>query len=126
MAEGHTTDARAAAQAPQPVGLSVTATTCDDVRVLTLAGEIDHDTGETLRRALDAPGPSRVAVDMRQVTFMDSSGINLLLNGHQAATAAGGWLRLAAPSPTVLRTLQIVGIDEVIGCHATLHDALDH
>ncbi|QKW25056.1 STAS domain-containing protein [Streptomyces seoulensis] len=129
MPEGHMTETQSADQSPRPdVGLSVTATTADGIHVLTLAGEIDHHTGDTLRRALDveATGPVRIAVDMGQVTFMDSSGINILINAHHAAAATGGWLRLAAPVPAVLRTLQIVGIDEVIDCHPTLPDALDH
>ncbi|MFE2622212.1 STAS domain-containing protein, partial [Streptomyces caelestis] len=101
--------------------------TTDGIRVLTPAGEIDHDTGETLRRTLtpSPTGPPRIVADLRQVTFMDSSGINILLTAHHTATTAGGWLRLAAPTPAVLRTLQIVGIDEIIDCHPTLHDALN-
>ncbi|MER7485105.1 STAS domain-containing protein [Streptomyces sp. NPDC126497] len=121
------TDAQFAEQAPRPgSGLSVTAATTDGLRVLTLVGEIDHDTGKTLRHALDLSptDPSRIVADLRQVTFMDSSGINIFLTAHHTATAAGGWLRLAAPTPAVLRTLQIVGIDEIIDCHPTLQDAL--
>ncbi|MFI5571913.1 STAS domain-containing protein [Streptomyces sp. NPDC051740] len=63
----------------------VTATTADGVRVLTSAGEIDHDSGETLRRALDVSttGRSRIVAGLRQVTFMDSGGINILLTAHR-------------------------------------------
>ncbi|OSP43262.1 anti-anti-sigma factor [Streptomyces sp. 13-12-16] len=128
MAEEHMTDAQSTEQAPHPgSGLSVTATTAHDACVLTLAGEIDHDTGETLRHALDPSltGRPRIVADLRQVTFMDSSGINILLTAHHTATAAGGWLRLAAPTPAVLRTLQIVGLDQIIDCRPTLQDALD-
>jgi stage II sporulation protein AA (anti-sigma F factor antagonist) len=40
-----------------PTGrLSVTASTIDRIRVLTVAGEIDHDTGDILRPALDPSG----------------------------------------------------------------------
>ncbi|MEV7128413.1 STAS domain-containing protein [Streptomyces sp. NPDC093260] len=100
--------------APEPAGLSATATLADGgVRVVTLAGEIDHHTGDTLRHALDATdGTSRIVADLGQVTFMDSSGTNILLTAHRDTASAGGWLRLAAPTPTVLRTLQLVGIDE--------------
>ncbi|MFI9809154.1 STAS domain-containing protein [Streptomyces sp. NPDC052301] len=102
------------------------ATATDGIRVLTVAGEVDHDTGGQLRQALEAPGTARprVVVDLRQVTFMDSSGINILLIAHRDVTGAGGWLRLAAPTETVLRTLQLVGVDEVIPCRPTLSDAL--
>ncbi|AIV38726.1 anti-sigma factor antagonist [Streptomyces sp. CCM_MD2014] len=90
------------------------------------AGEIDHDSGDALRRALDArddPRP-RIVVDMRQVTFMDSSGINIFIAAHRAVSEAGGWLRLAAPGETVRRTLSLVGVDAVIDCRDTLRQAL--
>ncbi|MFC9284631.1 STAS domain-containing protein, partial [Streptomyces collinus] len=59
-------------------------------------------------------------------TFMDSSGINILIAAHRTLTDTGGHLHLARPTQTVLRTLQIVGIDTVIDCHTTLPQALDY
>ncbi|MFG2636731.1 STAS domain-containing protein [Streptomyces sp. NPDC048362] len=111
----------------QPGGrLSVVATTTDGIRVLTLAGEIDHHTGDVLRQALDvADVPQRrVVLDLRQLTFMDSSGINIFLAAHRALSEAGGWLRLVGPAGSVMRTMRIVGIDAVIDCHETLDQAL--
>ncbi|MGW5331057.1 STAS domain-containing protein [Streptomyces sp. NPDC004014] len=63
-------------------------------------------------------------VDLGQVAFMDSSGINVLIAAHRVLTGAGGWLRLAGATGVVLRTLQLVGVDTVIDCHETLHQAL--
>jgi stage II sporulation protein AA (anti-sigma F factor antagonist) len=113
-------------QAPQPDQLSIVDTSSEGIRILTVAGEIDYDTCETLRQALDVPAtpPPRLVIDMRQVTFMDSTGINLLIAAHQSATDAGGWIRLAAPTSPVRRTIQIVGLDALIDCHATLREAL--
>ncbi|MEU0004256.1 STAS domain-containing protein [Streptomyces sp. NPDC006314] len=127
MAEGRITDTERAEQTPPPGGLSVVSTATDGIRVLTLTGEIDHHTGEQLRQALDVSDSvrPRIVADMRQVTFMDSSGINILIAAHHTLTEAGGWLRLAAPAESVLRTLQIVGIDELIPCRLTLRDALE-
>ncbi|OUC82056.1 STAS domain-containing protein [Streptomyces swartbergensis] len=126
MAEGHMADPERAEQAPRPVGLSVVPTATDGIRVLTLAGEIDHHTGDQLRQALDISPTARprIVVDMRQITFMDSTGINILIAAHQAVTEAGGWLRLAGPAGAVMRILQIVGVDEVIDCRPTLREAL--
>ncbi|MEW2250888.1 MULTISPECIES: STAS domain-containing protein [unclassified Streptomyces] len=109
-----------------PGQLSVESSTVDDVHVLTLAGEIDHHTGDALRQALDladAPSP-RVVVDMRQVAFMDSSGINVLIAAHQALTQAGGWLRLAGVGRSVMRTLQLVGVDALVDIRETPDQAL--
>ncbi|MDG9709573.1 STAS domain-containing protein [Streptomyces sp. DH10] len=126
MAEGHMADSERAEQTQRPVGLSVVSSSTDGIRVLTLAGEIDHHTGDQLRQALDVADAARprIVVDMQQVTFMDSTGINILIAAHQAVTAAGGWLRLAGPADSVLRTLQLVGVDALLDCHPTLREAL--
>ncbi|MDX2592049.1 MULTISPECIES: STAS domain-containing protein [Streptomyces] len=111
---------------PQPDRLQVTADATADIHVLTPSGEIDHHTGDTLRRALDAASTprTRVVVDLHQVTFMDSSGINILIAAHRTLTDAGGRLRLARPTDSVRRTLTIVGIDTVIDCYTSLPEAL--
>ncbi|MFJ4467598.1 STAS domain-containing protein [Streptomyces sp. NPDC089424] len=116
------------APAQRPGHLSVTTTTAEGIHVLTVAGEIDHHSGEALRQALDFPSAPRLraVIDLHQVTFMDSSGINILLAAHQTLTASDGWLRLAAPTEPVLRTLQIVGIDTIIDCRPTLNSALEN
>lgn len=113
-------------KAGQPGGLSVVTTATDGIRVLTLAGEIDHHTRDQLHRALDVTGTTRprIVIDLGRVTFMDSSGVNILIAAYQAITAAGGWLRLAAPTDSVQTVLTIVGINDIIECHPTLHQAL--
>ncbi|MEU3297669.1 STAS domain-containing protein [Streptomyces longwoodensis] len=123
MAEGHMTNTKQAAHTGR---LSVVATVTDGIRVLSLSGELDHDTGETLRQALDVTGTTRprIVVDVRQLTFMDSTGINLLVAAYQTVTRAGGWIRLASPPESVLRVLQLVGVDDLIACRPTLREAL--
>ena len=110
----------------QPQPLTVTSTTTDNAAVVTATGEIDHNSAAPLVQALD-PGNlgerTRVVIDMRQVTFMDSSGINLLLAAHRDLTPTG-WLRLAGVQESVLRTLKIVGVDMVIDCYPSLREAL--
>ncbi|MFF2385693.1 STAS domain-containing protein [Streptomyces sp. NPDC058108] len=115
-------------QAGQPGRLSVVSTASDSIHVITLNGEVDHQTGEPLRQALQqtraaAPG-ARVVVDMRGVGFMDSSGINILITAHHDLTKSGGWLRLTATTPPVLRVLHLVGVDAVIDCRDTIDQAL--
>ncbi|CQR59484.1 STAS domain-containing protein [Streptomyces leeuwenhoekii] len=101
-------------------------TTADGVHVVTLAGDIDHTTADILRQALTAPdgtAPHTVA-DFRDVTFMDSSGINILVAANNTACSRGGWLRLAHTPTPVLDLLHIVGLDTIIPLHPTLDDAL--
>ncbi|MET7683405.1 STAS domain-containing protein [Streptomyces sp. NPDC005423] len=123
MADERMTDT---GQAEPPGGLSITATATEGIRVLTLAGEIDHHTCDRLTQALELSGAARprIVIDLRQVTFMDSSGLNVLILAYQGVTAADGWLRLAAPTDAVLRLLQLVGVDKLIECRPTLQEAL--
>ncbi|MET7686270.1 STAS domain-containing protein [Streptomyces sp. NPDC005423] len=114
-------------QAGQLERLSIRTHVVDDVRVVSVSGEIDHQTGSPLREALEGPDGTapRVVVDLSEVGFMDSSGINVLIAVHHTLTGAGGWLRLAGATPPVLRIVQLVGLDAVIPCAPTLQQALD-
>jgi stage II sporulation protein AA (anti-sigma F factor antagonist) len=113
--------------ADRPDQLSVEERTVNEIRVVALGGEMDRDVTDGLRDALlppDGPTPPRVVVDLAGVTFMDSSGINILLSVHQATVDAGGWLRIAGVRPSVMRVVELVGLHTVITCHATAEQAL--
>ncbi len=112
------------ARQPEPLHVSSTAT--DGVTVVRVVGEIDHASAGPLIETLDLDALSnqpRLVIDMRGVSFMDSSGINVLLAAHHDLAPAG-WLRLAGVRDSVLRTLKIVGVDTVIPCHPNLKEAL--
>ncbi|MFF8873213.1 STAS domain-containing protein [Streptomyces massasporeus] len=99
----------------------------DGIRVVTLRGEIDHDVQDVLGEALLTEGgavPPRIVADLAGVTFMDSSGINVFVAAHQQVTGADGWVRIAGAQPSVLRVLQLVGVDTLITCHPTTEQAL--
>ncbi len=123
MAEEQTEDTGPTAQADR---LTVATTAVRGTAVLTPAGELDLNTAAPLRRALDeaATTYTQVVLDLHRLTFMDSTGVNLLIAAHRSLAEAGGRLRLAAPTGPVLRTLRIVGVTTVIDCSTTLEDAL--
>ncbi|MFB7252989.1 STAS domain-containing protein [Streptomyces nojiriensis] len=98
----------------------------DGAVVLTLAGELDHDTAQPLRDALDealAPG-RRLLVDMAGLGFCDSTGLNVLLNTRLAAQEAGAGLELAGLHGPVARMFRITGADGVFPVHADVTEAL--
>ncbi|WP_327726291.1 STAS domain-containing protein [Streptomyces sp. NBC_00487] len=118
------TDTQGAARSGR---LSADHTAIGDIRVVILRGEIDHVVKDVLSEALlscDSAGPPRTVVNLSDVTFMDSSGINVLVAAHQKVSAAQGWLRIAGAQESVLRVLQLVGLDEVIACHPTVEQAV--
>jgi stage II sporulation protein AA (anti-sigma F factor antagonist) len=111
-----------------PDGLTITSAPIDGVHVITVRGEIDYHTGDPLSQALSLPegaAASRIVVDLSGVTFMDSSGINVLIAARNAVHDADGWLRLAGATEPLMRTMQLVGLDQIIDCYPTLRHALD-
>jgi len=65
-----------------------------------------------------------VVVDLSGIEFCDSTGLSAFVVGHDRAAAAGGWLRLAAPTPFLDELLETVGLTNRIGVYATVGDAL--
>jgi len=94
-------------------GLSVTYAT-DPSAVLTLAGELDVATGPALRQALldllnkgeDVPD---LTIDATQVTFVDSTGLAVLLMGARRWGAEERRMVLR-PSPALSRLLDLTGV----------------
>ncbi|MGW7099557.1 STAS domain-containing protein [Streptomyces sp. NPDC054838] len=99
----------------------------DGTVVLALAGELDHDTAQPLREALDAavtPG-GRLLVDVSGLGFCDSTGLNVLLHSRIAVQEAGGTLGLAGLSGPVARMFRITGADGVFPVYADVAEALE-
>ncbi|MGL4744803.1 MAG: STAS domain-containing protein [Dermatophilaceae bacterium] len=108
--------------------LSVTTSHRDDgVSVLVVVGEVDAYTAAQLRGALDAEvgaGRVRLVVDLEGVSFIDSTGLGVLVGRLKLVRHQSGWLRIVCSSDRVLRVLRITGLDKVFGVHASLDDAL--
>jgi anti-sigma B factor antagonist len=84
---------------------------------LRVSGELDLLTVSQLRDALVRVGDrdANVILDFGAVTFVDSSGLGLLISTAKAAEARGGSLVLRTPSETVRRLFGIAIPDGVPG-----------
>lgn len=84
---------------------------------LTVHGDVDvataHLLGEAVREALDR-GRRHIAIDMRAVTFMDSTGLSAILTEREGAVAAGGSLRVTDTSSAVLLVLDATNLTTVL------------
>jgi anti-sigma B factor antagonist len=93
--------------------------------LITVSGELDMLTAPRLRQLLleqvSAPGAD-VAVDLDQVSFLASTGLGVLVESAQQATACGSVVRLICASRTVLRPLQLTGLDQVFEIHPRAAD----
>jgi anti-anti-sigma factor len=68
--------------------------------------------------------PQRVVVDLAGLTFIDSSGINALVELARAVRSTGGAVVFAREQPQVQRVLDIVELGEVVVREPTLESAL--
>jgi anti-sigma B factor antagonist len=83
-----------------------------DTRVISLCGELDLANASTAEAALDAAlaGDGRVVVDMRELEFIDSTGIALLVAALEHSENGERVRFLPSGSPAVSRVLELTGL----------------
>jgi anti-sigma B factor antagonist len=89
-------------------------TRADGLLEVILRGEIDYTNAglvtDTVTSAVERSRPAAVRVDLTEVTFLDSSGIGVLITGMKAAREVQADYRVAGPNPKVLDQLRITGL----------------
>ena len=101
--------------------LSITVVDHDEVCVVHADGEVDIATAPLLGRALEAGltgGRPTVVVDMRQISFVDCTGIGLLTAARCRARAQGTRLRILA-GRALSRTAALLELTVALGLHET-------
>jgi anti-sigma B factor antagonist len=86
---------------------------------VSLFGDIDFTNApavrETIRAAVTETQPVAVQIDLKAVTFLDSSGIAVLVIARRLATAANARCTLINPTPAVYEHLRMTGLAELFG-----------
>jgi anti-anti-sigma factor len=98
-------------------GFHVGVARVDGTVVIQLQGELDMCSapalGRDLTEALDGM-PHTISLDLSGLTFLDSTGIRVLVSAHRRAAAQGTGFILRSPRPSVLRVLKLTGIDQLL------------
>lgn len=83
-----------------------------------LQGELDHHAARsalmTIIEALDEYLPRECALDLAGLSFMDSSGIALMVNIHRRMQDLGGRVWIENPSAQARRVLDAAGIERLV------------
>ena len=106
--------------------LRISVTSGPSSTLATLAGECDLHTGRQLRDVLTSEvsrGTRRMILDLSQLSFMDSTGMQVLLSVRTVLNVRGGTLALVSPQPVVARILELTGADQYIPVYGSLEDA---
>ena len=89
----------------------------DNVLTAFLAGEIDHDRAADIRMCVDGMAqslrPRLLCLDFGRVSFMDSSGVGLVMGRYRQMKLLGGSLHIQNASDSVRRIFLMSGLQSL-------------
>jgi len=109
------------------VDLEISSSVVDDRTVVQVAGEIDVYTAPQLRELLDQQidaGRYQLVVDLSGVSFMDSTGLGVLVGRLKQIRVHDGSMQLVCAQDRVLKVFVITGLDKVFAIYPTVGEAL--
>jgi anti-sigma B factor antagonist len=98
------------------------------IHVVSVTGEIDLATGPELERALLAlpdEGVASVVVDLTGCSFMDSTGLHLLVRTQRRCDRPGGRLAVVSANRSVLKVFEITRLDQLFAIYPSRTAALN-
>ena len=79
-----------------------------------LSGELDHHTAKEMREAIDTAVelnmPTLLILDFKDITFMDSSGIGMILGRYKLIKPLGGRISLSGVTGNIERIIKLSGL----------------
>lgn len=90
----------------------------DNILTAAISGEIDHHCAKNIRQEIDSvlisASPNKLIIDMGGVTFMDSSGLGLILGRYTKAEEACIQFSVKGASGRVRQMFDMAGLDRII------------
>ena len=100
------------------MSLSVNLQCVGSVLLVRLEGELDHHTAENLRNQVEAQFEKNdlkhIVLNLEQLSFMDSSGLGVILGRYKQVKNIGGEMVVCAISPTVKRLFEMSGLFKIV------------
>ena len=107
--------------------MNFTTTQRGTVTVIALQGNLmggpDATAINSTLHELVGKGNTRVVLDLRDVQFMNSSGLGILIGGASTLKNAGGGLAIAGASEKILALITITRLGKVLATFPTVDDA---
>ena len=90
-------------------------------------GEIDHHTAASIRRDMDSTlfdkRPKKLILDLSAVSFMDSSGLGLIMGRYSVMKELEGEMVVWNPSPEIRSILTLAGMERMVRIEYPAGDA---
>lgn len=90
---------------------------------MNVSGEVDLHTAPMLRERiheLTEQGTDRIVLDLSELSFMDSTGLGVLVAGLKRLKSRDGELVLAGMQDPVKKILQVTGLDKVFDMRSSV------
>ena len=89
-----------------------------ETMIAKLIGELDHHTAASIREQIDNSAelnmPSLLILDFEKLSFMDSSGIGLVLGRYRNLSKRGAELKVIGVSPQIYKVMRLSGIERLM------------
>lgn len=98
-----------------------------DVAIVILHGEMDVAVAPKLKAVLKQTleqGNKKVVVDMKDVLFVDSSCLGVMVNAHKMAVGLNAAVKFAQSSEQVRKIFELTRTDKHLSFHATIGEAI--
>ncbi|MBS4215790.1 MULTISPECIES: anti-sigma F factor antagonist [Neobacillus] len=110
------------------MSLNIDLETKHDVLLIRLSGELDHHTADELREKasseIENNGIRHIVLNLAQLTFMDSSGLGVILGRYKQIKQVHGEMVVCAISPAIQRLFDMSGMFKIIKMEPTEEFAL--
>ena len=96
----------------------------EGVLVIQVEGEINISTSPELKKLFEKEASQKIVVDLKNVTYIDSSGLATLVEMLKRARTQGGGLALASMSLKVKSLFEITKLDKLFSIFETQEEAI--
>jgi anti-sigma B factor antagonist len=110
------------------MSLTIEQITREDVVILTLGGRLSFRESDDVFdrvRALGAAGHSKVVLDLRNVSYVDSTGLGAIVGGYTSLTKLGGTLKLVNPNQRTVELLLMTQLNTLFEVFDDVQNAVN-
>ncbi|WP_234119309.1 anti-sigma F factor antagonist [Clostridium hydrogenum] len=101
----------------------------NDKLIISIIGELDHHSTDEIRNKIDdkikSGGYKKVILDFSHVTFMDSSGIGVIIGRYKKLKLSNGVLCIANISNSVKKVFELSGLFKIINVYNNVNLAVE-
>ncbi len=98
----------------------------DGICVISIDGRLDSQTTTGAQSVFTEAAKThpRILLDCAGTTFLSSSGLRAIVMTHRSACDNGGRIAVHVPSPEIMKTIHISGIQKMVAIHSNMADAI--